>query len=286
VSLAHIVAHTVRRWVKPCSPIARPSTQPHPLPAAPPPLARPFIPCPLLVLVHRASAARPASSFTLSRHTPPPTRTRAATHLHATAPCARSTLFIAAPRSFHHNLHFTPLAPASRNPTSTSTHPHTPLTATPSSLRVFRQHVSPSLFVTPPTRSRSRCQSSRREYVARSSLLAGRLRVGWWVLAPGRVGRRKPLFNAPSFPPLLHAPPRARSSPPRAAYLQRPTRVWCYKGTAGVSGTRCAQLHRPHNSIWPPTRRGARTTLVLSLLRGRQSRASCSPLGQVSRRYM
>ena len=61
---------------------------------------------------------------------------------------------------------------------------------------------------------------------------------------------------------------------------------WCYKGNAGVNGARCAHPHRPHNSIWPPTRRGARTTLVLSLLRGRQSRASCSPRGQVSRRYM
>ena len=99
-------------------PLARPSIQPRPLPATPPPLARPFIPCPLLVLADRASAARPASSSTLSRHTPPPTRTRAATHLHTTAPCARSTLFIAAPHSFHHHLHFTPLAPASRNPTS------------------------------------------------------------------------------------------------------------------------------------------------------------------------
>jgi hypothetical protein len=145
---------------------------------------------------------------------------------------------------------------------------------------------APSLVVTPPPRSRSRCQSSRREYVARSPLLAGRLRMGWWVLVPGRIKRRKPLFSIPSAPPLLYVPPRARPSPPRAAYLQRSTRVWCYKGNAGVSGTRCAHPHRPHNSIWPPTRRGARTTLVLSLLRGRQSRAPCSPRGHVSRRYM
>jgi hypothetical protein len=228
--------------------LARPSTQPHPLPATSPPLAHPFIPCPLLVLADRASAARPASSSTLSRHTPPPTRTRAATHLHTTAPCARSTLFIAAPHSFHHHLHFTPLAPASRSPTSTSTHHHTPLTATPSSLRVFRQHVSPLLFVTPPTRSRSRCQSSRREYVARSPLLAGRLRVGWWVLVPGRVGRRKPSLNTPSFPPLLHAPPRARSSPPRAAYLQRSTRAFGATKAMRASMVRGVPIHIAHTT--------------------------------------
>ena len=163
--------------------LARPSTQPHPLPATPPPLARPFIPCPLLVLADRASAARPASSSTLSRHTPPPTRTRAATHLHTTAPCARFTLFIAAPHSFHHRLHFTPLAPASRSPTSTSTHPHTPLTATSSSLCVFRQHVS--------YRSVAVCNTAHT--IALSlPILASRIRGSFaplgWAVACGLVG--------------------------------------------------------------------------------------------------
>ena len=75
--------------------------------------------------------------------------------------------------------------------------------------------------------------------MARSLLVAGRARVGWWALVPDRMGRRKPVSTIPSPPPLLHAPPRARPSPrplfkrPRAAYLQMSTRVWWYKEKEG-----------------------------------------------------
>ena len=252
-------------------PLVHPSTQQHPLPATPPPLARTS----LLVLVDLASAARPASSSTLSRHRP---NTTTYTHAHRHSLAHHRTICIV------HTIHSgsallpppSPLHPAGAR--LLLPQPDLPPRRPPPPRRyvcfVNTSASAPSLVATPPPRSRSRCHSSRREYVARSPLVVGRARVGWWALVPGRMGRRRPVSTIPSSPPLLHAPPRARPSPrpllkrPRAAYRQRSTRVWCYN--AGVNGTRRAHPHRPLNSAWPPTRRGARTTLVLSRLRGRQ----------------
>ena len=250
-------------------PLVHPSTQQHQLPATPPPLARTS----LLVLLDLASAVRPAASYTLSR---PSTATYTPAHRHSLAhhraicivhPIHSGSAFLPPP---------SPLHPAGAR--LLLPQPDLPPRRPPPPRRyvcfVNTSASAPSLVVTPPPRSRSRCHSSRREYVARSPLVVGRARVGWWALVPGRMGRRRPVSTIPSSPPLLHAPPRARPSPrpllkrPRAAYLQRSTRVWCYN--AGVNGTRRAHPHRPLNSAWPPTRRGARTTLVLSLLRGRQ----------------
>ena len=253
-------------------PLVHPSTQQHPLPATPPPLARTS----LLVLLDLASAVRPASSYTLSRHRPS-TATYTPAHRHSLAhhrticivhPIHSGSAFLPTPSPLH------PADPRLLLP-QPDLHPRRPPPPRRYVCFVNTSASAPSLVVTPPPRSsRSRCHSSRREYVARSPLVVGRARVGWWALVLGPMGRRRLVPTTPSSPPLLHAPPRARPSPrpllkrPRAAYLQRSTRVWCYN--AGVNGARCAHPHRPLNSAWPPTRRGARTTLVLSLLRGRQ----------------
>jgi len=206
-----------------------PSTQQRQLPATPPPLARTS----LLVLLDLASAVRPASSYTLSRHRPG-TATYTPAHRHSRAhhraicivhPIHSGSAFLPTPSPLH------PAGPRLLLP-QPDLHPRRPPPPRRYVCFVNTSASAPSLVVTPPPRSRSRCHSSRREYVARSPLVAGRARVGWRALVPGRVGRRRPVSTIPSSPPLLHAPPRARPPPrpllkrPRAAYLQRSTRVW------------------------------------------------------------
>ena len=176
---------------------------------------------------------RPASSYTLSRHRPN-TATYTPAHRHSLAhhrttcivhPIHSGSAFLPTPSPLH------PAGPRLLLP-QPDLHPRRPPPPRRYVCFVNTSASAPSLVVTPPPRSRSRCHSSRREYVARSLLVAGRARVGWWALVPDRMGRRKPVSTIPSPPPLLHAPPRARPSPrplfkrPRAAYLQKSTRVW------------------------------------------------------------
>ena len=113
------------------------SCPPHPrtLPASSPPLARPSF----RVLIDRVSFVRPASSSILSLNHPATTTLHTRTPpfactLRPPPPCVSSTLPISAPRSFHHHLHLTPLAPAfclrNRSPLpATSPPPSPPLLA-------------------------------------------------------------------------------------------------------------------------------------------------------------
>ena len=118
-------------------PLVHPSTQQHPLPATPPPLARTS----LLVLVDPASTVRPASSSTLSRHRP---NTTTYTHAHRHSLAHHRTICIVHP--IHSGSAFlpppSPLHPAGARLFASATRPPPSPTATSSSLRVFRQHVS------------------------------------------------------------------------------------------------------------------------------------------------
>ena len=72
--------------------------------------------------------------------------------------------------------------------------------------------AAPSLLLTKCKPSRSRCLGRvERAWLVRP--VAGYVRVGWWVLVLGRVGRGRPLSTIPSLTPPTHAPPRARPSP-------------------------------------------------------------------------
>ena len=133
------------------------SCPPHPrtLPASSPPLARPSF----RVLIDRVSFVRPASSSILSLNhlatTTLHTRTPPfACTLRPPPPCVSSTLPISAPRSFHHHLHLTPLAPAfclrNRSPLpATSPPPSPPLPAHISLARARAVTLSRVLSLSP-----------------------------------------------------------------------------------------------------------------------------------------
>ena len=268
MSLAHPAAHTARRWVKHCSPsCARPPNNTN---SKPPRLHSPaphslsnLIVSPLCAPLPPTPSPATATYTPAHRHSLAHHRANCIVH-----PIHSGSAFLPTPSPLH------PAGPRLLLP-QPDLHPRRPPPLRRYVCFVNTSASAPSLVVTPPPRSRSRCHSSRREYVARSLLVAGRARVGWWALVPDRMGGASP---CPPFPrPRPYCTPRLARGHRHARYSNGPVLPTskCQQGFGDikkmrVNGTRCAHPHRLLNSAWPPTRSGARTTLVLSLLRGRQ----------------